>query len=160
MHGRRSFGGFSRTNHFWVPCHLVVTTHPLTPQPPHFLTDFSDETHPVIGVPDSPPVPHTRTRWEVKFSDLVITDGLHHKKFTDVPFTGKITGNLQGSIRNGKKVGPWVEYHENGQLFTKRTYKNVYYSPPYKQIPCAVYPAMWMYTTATTGCNKYYKDGD
>ena len=56
--------------------------------------------------------------------DLVERDGLHYKKFSVVPFTGKITGNTQGTFKNGKKDGPWVSYHENGQLWTKGTYKN------------------------------------
>ena len=29
---------------------------------------------------------------EVTMDDLVERDGLHYKKFTDVPFTGKTTG--------------------------------------------------------------------
>jgi len=56
--------------------------------------------------------------------DLVEREGLHYKKFTDVPFTGKTTGKIQGSFRNGKKHGPWVSYHENGQLWSKGTYKD------------------------------------
>ena len=30
--------------------------------------------------------------------DLVKRDGLHYKKFTDVPFTGEVTGKKQGSF--------------------------------------------------------------
>ena len=57
--------------------------------------------------------------------DLVERDGLFYKKFTDVPFTGEITDKTaQGTFRNGKKEGPWVRYHDNGQLSSKRTYKN------------------------------------
>ncbi len=57
--------------------------------------------------------------------DLVETNGLYYKKFTDVPFTGKIAGKYhQGSIKNGKKDGPWVLYHDNGQLWSKGTYKD------------------------------------
>jgi antitoxin component YwqK of YwqJK toxin-antitoxin module len=56
--------------------------------------------------------------------DLVEQDGLFYKEFTDVPFTGNITGKTQGTIRNGKKVGPWVYYHINGQLWSKGTYKD------------------------------------
>jgi antitoxin component YwqK of YwqJK toxin-antitoxin module len=56
--------------------------------------------------------------------DLVIRDGIHYKKFSDVPFTGKVTGKTQGSIKDGKKHGPYVTYWDNGQLFSKRTYKN------------------------------------
>ena len=55
---------------------------------------------------------------------LVKTDGLYYKKFSDVPFTGKGTGNPQGSFKDGRKHGPWVEYHDNGRLWVKGTYKN------------------------------------
>jgi len=50
--------------------------------------------------------------------------GLYYKKFSEVPFTGKTTGKSQGSLKNGKKVGSWVGYHENGQLSYKGTYKD------------------------------------
>ena len=53
--------------------------------------------------------------------DLVKRDGLFYKKFTVVPFTGKITGTTQGAVRNGKEEGPWVYYHDNGQLDDKGT---------------------------------------
>jgi len=56
--------------------------------------------------------------------DLVYRGGLYYKKFTTVPFTGKVTGRFQGAFRNGKEHGPWVSYHENGQLFNKGIYKN------------------------------------
>ena len=61
---------------------------------------------------------------EVKLEDLVERDGLFYKKFTDVPFTGKVTGKIQGTFRNGKKHGPFVRYHDNGQLKGKETYKD------------------------------------
>ena len=57
-------------------------------------------------------------------NDLMVRDGLHYKKITDVPFTGNVTGNYQGSFRNGKEDGPWVSYWENGQLLKKGTYKD------------------------------------
>ena len=60
----------------------------------------------------------------VKWDDLEERDGLYYKKFTEVPFTGKTTGENQGSFRNGKKDGPWVRYHENGQLWSKGIYKD------------------------------------
>ncbi|MEC7490372.1 MAG: hypothetical protein VYA17_12380 [Pseudomonadota bacterium] len=56
--------------------------------------------------------------------DLVIRDGLFYKKFSDVPFTGKVTGEEQGKFRKGKKHGPWVEYWSSGQLRSKWTYIN------------------------------------
>ena len=56
--------------------------------------------------------------------DLVERDGLHYKKSTDVPFTGEVRGKEQGSIRNGKKDGPWIRYHDNGRIEEKGTYKD------------------------------------
>ena len=56
--------------------------------------------------------------------DLVDRDGLYYKKFTDVPFTGKITRKIQGSFRNGKKHGVWVEYDRDGRVSKKVTNKN------------------------------------
>jgi len=32
-------------------------------------------------------------------NDLVLRDGIHYKKFSDVPFTGKVTGKTQESFR-------------------------------------------------------------
>jgi antitoxin component YwqK of YwqJK toxin-antitoxin module len=60
----------------------------------------------------------------VDAKDLVERDGIHYKKFTEVPFTGKTTGKIQGAFKNGKKHGSWVVYHKNGQLESKGTYKN------------------------------------
>ena len=57
--------------------------------------------------------------------DLVERDGLFYKEFTDVPFTGEITEQrIQGTVRNGKRDGIWVEYHSNGQLWRKETWKD------------------------------------
>ena len=51
-------------------------------------------------------------------------DGLIYENFSDVPFTGNITGKTeQGTIRNGKKEGLWVYYYDNGQLSYKGTFK-------------------------------------
>ena len=40
--------------------------------------------------------------------DLVITKGIYYKNFTEVPFTGKTMGRIQGTFRNGKGDGPLV----------------------------------------------------
>ena len=58
------------------------------------------------------------------WDDLVKRDGLHYKKFTDVPFTGKVTGKEQGTYKDGKRDGPWVSYHDEGQLSYKGIYKD------------------------------------
>ena len=60
----------------------------------------------------------------VDFKDLIKRDGLYFKKFTDVPFTGKSTGEKQGSLNNGKMVGPWINYWSNGHLRSKGNFKD------------------------------------
>ena len=57
-------------------------------------------------------------------NDLVIRDNLYYKKFTNVPFTGEISGLENGSFEKGKKNGPWENYHTNGQLWVKGNYKD------------------------------------
>jgi hypothetical protein len=56
--------------------------------------------------------------------DLVKREGLWYKKFSQVSFTGKVTGTNKGAFKNGKKEGAWVDYHINGQLLVKINYKN------------------------------------
>jgi antitoxin component YwqK of YwqJK toxin-antitoxin module len=56
--------------------------------------------------------------------DLVKREGLYYKKFSEVPFTGKVTGRNQGLVKNGKPEGAWVYYFNNGQLDKKGNYKN------------------------------------
>ena len=60
----------------------------------------------------------------VKFGDLVKREGLYYKKSNDVSFTGKTTGQIQGSFKDGKEDGPWVGYHDNGRVREKGTYKD------------------------------------
>ena len=61
---------------------------------------------------------------EVAWDDVVERDGLYYKKFTDVPFTGEVTGQEQGSFKDGKKDGPWVAYWSNGQLRSEGDFKD------------------------------------
>jgi len=57
--------------------------------------------------------------------DLVKRGGLYYKKFTDVPFTGKLDEGVQrGAFKNGVRDGPWVGYHDNGQLGFRGAYKD------------------------------------
>lgn len=55
--------------------------------------------------------------WSATFDDLVIREGIYYQKFSDVPFTGKVTGKEQGSFKSGAKDGAWVGYWSNGQLW-------------------------------------------
>ena len=57
-------------------------------------------------------------------NDLVFREGTYYKKFSEVPFTGQVEGQNQGSLKNGKQEGYWVTYHDNGQLLNKGDYKN------------------------------------
>ena len=61
--------------------------------------------------------------WSVTIGNLVERDGLYYEKFTDMSFTGEVTGREQGSFKNGKRDGAWVEYDYSGQLFSKGHYK-------------------------------------
>jgi antitoxin component YwqK of YwqJK toxin-antitoxin module len=85
----------------------------------------------------------------VDFKDLVKRDGVYFKKRTDVPFTGKTTGDEQGSFKNGKKVGSWIGYFDNGQLYSKGTYKDGKLDGPYVRY----YKNGQLYSKGT------YKDG-
>ena len=60
-----------------------------------------------------------------KIDELIEREGLYYKKFTDVPFTGKVDGEeQQGSFKDGKRDGSWINYYSNGQLCYKGEYKN------------------------------------
>ena len=56
--------------------------------------------------------------------DLDKRDGLYYQKFTDVPFTGNVTGEEQGKISKGKREGKWLLYYEDGKLNEKGNYKD------------------------------------
>ena len=58
------------------------------------------------------------------YGDLVERDGLYYEKFSDVPYTGKVTGRQKGHIKNGKRDGKYLAYRDNGQLWFKEFYKN------------------------------------
>ena len=62
--------------------------------------------------------------WGVDWDDLVERDYIYYKKFTETPFTGKVSGKKQGEMKNGIKEGEWVNYHKNGKLRSKGSYKN------------------------------------
>ena len=60
----------------------------------------------------------------VDWKDLVDRNGIHYKKFSDVPFSGVTSGRIQGTYKNGIREGAFVSYWENGQLYIKGNYKN------------------------------------
>ena len=62
--------------------------------------------------------------WSLTFDELVHREGLYYEKFSDEPFSGKVTGKEQGLVKNGQLDGLWITYHDNGQLWFKGMYKN------------------------------------
>ena len=61
---------------------------------------------------------------ELTMGDLVQRNDLYYKKFTNVPFTGEISGIQSGNLKNGKMDGEWSKYFDNGQLLSVRNYKD------------------------------------
>ncbi len=55
--------------------------------------------------------------------DLVERNDLYYKKFTDVPFTGEISGMESGKFIRGKRNGEWLTFTLSGQLKSKVYYK-------------------------------------
>ena len=60
----------------------------------------------------------------LSMDDLVERNGLYYKKFTDVPFTGEISGLETGSFKKGEKTGKWIKFYKNGQLHFKGNYED------------------------------------
>ena len=85
-----------------------------------------------------------------QMTDLVKRNDLFYPKFSDVPFTGTITGKSQGKIKNGKRDGPWVRYYINGQLWVKKTYKDGKLDGPWSMY----------WTTGRVMDKGTYKDGN
>ena len=62
--------------------------------------------------------------WSEYSSSLVERNGVYYKKFSDIPFTGKVQGRDKGSFINGLKEGPWVWYDLDGAEIEKGIFKN------------------------------------
>lgn len=62
--------------------------------------------------------------WGEKMDDLVERGGVLYKKFSDIPFSGQITGLTKGLVQDGKREGVWVWLFDNGNLLQKGEYKN------------------------------------
>ena len=53
--------------------------------------------------------------WSTPLDELMERDGLYYPKFSDVPFTGKVTGKTQGYVKDGRREGTWVTYYIAGE---------------------------------------------
>jgi len=60
--------------------------------------------------------------WAVTLDELVTRDAIHFKKFSDLPYTGEVTGTYQGQFLDGKRHGKWLIYYESGQLVFEINY--------------------------------------
>jgi antitoxin component YwqK of YwqJK toxin-antitoxin module len=60
----------------------------------------------------------------LELGDLVERDATSYEKFTNVPFTGEVTGLEQGGFLNGKREGLWVSYYRGGQLLWAGSFLN------------------------------------
>ena len=77
-----------------------------------YFVIFSVIFHPKISLSDE----------TINHNELVKRGFFYYKKFTDVPFTGKVKGQINGTLKKGIYVGPYEEYYENGQLKKKGNY--------------------------------------
>ena len=59
---------------------------------------------------------------KVKMNDLTEKGGLYFKKSSEIPFTGELEGRYQGKMLDGKRVGLWLTYSPEGNLWFKKTY--------------------------------------
>ena len=71
--------------------------------------------------------------WGLTMDDLVERNDLYYKKFTNVPFTGEISGLQNGKFKNGIKDGEWLVFHENGQLWYKTNWEDGEKSGPFEE---------------------------
>ena len=62
----------------------------------------------------------------VTFDELVYQEGVfYHKPAVDTPFSGTVKkAGQQWTFLNGKAEGPYVSFHDNGQLSSKGNYLN------------------------------------
>ena len=62
----------------------------------------------------------------IETDSVVERNGLHYAEsgFSGLPFTGEVTGKEKGKVKDGKKIGKWVGYHDNGDLRYRGSYKN------------------------------------
>ena len=90
----------------------------------------------------------------LEMDDLVkrgaFLQGLYYEKFSDIPFSGKVTGLSQGSFKDGKRDGPWIAYYHNGQLWWKGTFKDGKKDGSYVSY----------YNNGQLGSKETYKDGN
>ena len=51
--------------------------------------------------------------------DLVEKGGRYYKKSAMEPYTGRVSGKIEGGLKEGRQEGSWSYFHENGQLWKR-----------------------------------------
>jgi hypothetical protein len=59
--------------------------------------------------------------WSTPLDELVFRDGLYYPKFSDVPFTGEVTGRTQGNFPNQTKVVTAYAYEKLTEINSGKT---------------------------------------
>ena len=70
------------------------------------------------------PPPETPSPNHIQSTELIQRGEAFYEKFSDMPFTGNVTGREQGAMENGIREGNWLFYYESGQLLLKAHYIN------------------------------------
>ena len=69
---------------------------------------------------------NSELRWKGELGQKLLEfnyiDGLYYKKFSDIPFTGKIVGLLEGTFKKGMKHGEFIKYYSDGKILSKINY--------------------------------------
>ena len=87
----------------------------------------------------------------VRFKHLYKQNGLWTKKFSTVPFSGKTTGLVQTTIKDGKMIGEYLSFFNNGKLNVKCFYdKDGEYHGEYLS---------YSYTDGSLYIKSFYKNG-
>ena len=66
----------------------------------------------------SPP-PETPSPNHIQSTELIQRGEAFYEKFSDKPFSGRVTGLEQGELLNGIRQGNWLFYYDSGQLLTQ-----------------------------------------
>ena len=59
---------------------------------------------------------------DIYFKHLVEKEGLFYEKSSDVPYTGKVKGLVEGTFKKGMKHGEFIKYYSDGKILSKINY--------------------------------------
>ena len=59
----------------------------------------------------------------IDYKKLEIKKGLYYHKSSEIPYTGEVSGKINGKIVKGKKEGEYIKYYKNGKILSKANFK-------------------------------------